>query len=208
MSALNRKIGMAGSAVNAFTVLCFAVFMLAGMTFMSYFVCIFLSLSFICMTAAFETECREDARAAGRTGLVLAGVYSTLIMLVYFTQCTTVRNEELNGAAQQILDYRYLGLMFNLDLLGYGIMALSTFFTGLTVNVRNSKDKVLKILLLLHGLFFPGCFLMPVTGMFLGSDGSTSGGGVIALELWCLFFLPIGILSFLHFKNTESDQNG
>ncbi|MBQ4487221.1 MAG: hypothetical protein II936_09485 [Oscillospiraceae bacterium] len=212
MGTLNRKTGMCASAVNAFTVLCFALFMMAGFTFGSYFVCIFLSLSFVCMTASFECECADDRKAAGKTGLVLSGIYSTLIMIVYFTQCTTVLNESLGGDAQRILDFRYMGLIFNMDLLGYGIMALSTFFTGLTVNVRNKKDKALKTLLLLHGLFFPGCFLMPMTGMFTGSvsasAGGTSAGGVIALEFWCLFFLPIGILSFLHFKDRDSSKQG
>ena len=44
---------------------------------------------------------------------------------------------------------------------------------------------------------------MSMTGMFANSDGSTSIGGVIALEIWCLYFLPIGILSYLHFKNNK-----
>ncbi len=71
-----------------------------------------------------------------------------------------------------------MGFLFNLDLLGYGIMALSTFFIG--------------------------CFIMPMTGMFADSDGSASIGGVIALEFWCLYFIPIGILLYLHFKNNKS----
>ena len=36
--------------------------------------------------------------------------------------------EELNDQAARILDYRKGGLLFNYDLLGYGMMALSTFF--------------------------------------------------------------------------------
>ena len=60
------------------------------------------------------------------------------------------------------------------------------------------------ILLIIHGIFFISCFIMPMTGMFVNSNGSTSIGGVIALELWCLYFIPIGILSYLHFKNNKS----
>ena len=97
-----------------------------------------------------------------------------------------------------------MGFLFNLDLLGYGIMALSTFFIGLTINSKNKMDKWLKILLIIHGIFFISCFIMPMTGMFVNSNGSTSIGGVIALELWCLYFIPIGILSYLHFKNNKS----
>ena len=198
---MNSKIGMIGSLVNVITVVAFALCLLVDFLPGSYFVCILLAISFIIMVAALDAECVAEKKAAGRTALVLAGVYATLIMIVYFTQCTTVFNEQLGAEAARILDYRYMSLMFNLDLLGYGIMALSTFFIGLTVNVRNKKDKALKILLLLHGLFFPGCFIMPMTGMFLGSAGSHSGGGTIALEFWCLYFIPIGILAFLHFKN-------
>ncbi|MBO4680179.1 MAG: hypothetical protein J5626_10985, partial [Lachnospiraceae bacterium] len=124
-------------------------------------------------------------------------------VIVYYTQCTTVANETLGESAARVLDYRYLGLMFNLDILGYGIMALSTFFIGLTIVSKNKRDKALKILLIGHGIFFPPCLIMPMTGMFLGSHGSTSSGGVIALEIWCLYFLPIGILSYLHFKEQK-----
>jgi hypothetical protein len=39
-----------------------------------------------------------------------------------------------------------------------------------------------------------------VFGSFMADD-SSSIGGIIALEFWCAYFLPIGILSFFHFKN-------
>ena len=200
---MNKKIGMISSLINALTVLLFAIFLITGFSFGYYFVCIFLSISFMCMIGVFNTECTKENEAAGKIALVLSGVYATLIMIVYFTQCTTVHNETLSTEAAHILNYHYMGLMFNLDMLGYGIMALSTFFMGLTIKVRNGIDKWLKILLLGHGLFFPGCLILPMTGMFLGSEGSSSMGGVIALEIWCLYFLPIGILSYLHFKRAD-----
>ena len=197
---MNRKIGMIGSLVNALTVLGFAVFLLTGFKFGYYFICIFLSISFVCMIAAFDAECTEENKVAGKASMMFAAIYATYIMLVYFTQCTTVRNETLTGDVLKILDYSNLSLMFNIDLLGYGIMALSTFFIGLTIRVKNKKDKALKILLLVHGIFFLSCLIMPMTGMFVGSGGSTSNGGIMALEVWCIYFFPIGILSWLHFK--------
>ena len=203
---MTKKIGMVGSAVNALTVLAFAVCMLIDFTVGSYFVCILLALSFLCMTGAFDSECTKKNKAAGRVALVMAGVYATLILIVYYAQCTTVQNESLTPVASQILDYRHLGLLFNIDILGYGVMALSTFFIGLTIQAKNKMDKALKILLLGHGLFFPACLIMPMTGMFLGHEGSTSSGGVIALEIWCLYFLPIGILSMLHFRKSGADN--
>ena len=203
---MNRKIGMIGSLVNALTVLGFAVFLLMGFKFGYFCICIFLSLSFICMIAAFDAECTEENKVAGKVAVILAAIYATYIMLVYFTQCTTVQNETLSGDVLKVLDYSYLSLMFNIDLLGYGIMALSTFFIGLTLNVKNKKDKALKILLLVHGVFFLSCLIMPMTGMFVGGGGSSSNGGVLALEVWCIYFLPISILSWMHFKDKKEQS--
>ena len=199
---MNKKIGMIGSAINVFTVLAFAICMLINFSFGSYFVCIILALSFVIMISAFETECKAECKAAGKAALVFSAIYATLIVIVYYTQCTSVINDNLGESAMKILAYKYMGLMFNLDMLGYGIMALATFFIGLTINAETKADKALKALLLIHGVFFLSCFLMPMTGIFANSDGSTSNGGVIALEIWCLYFLPIGILSFLHFKRS------
>ena len=155
------------------------------------------------MYVYFENECKEENKVAGKIALILSGVYSTLIMIVYFTQCTSVINDDLSKETLKVLDYSNMGLMFNLDLLGYAIMALSTFFIGLTLNVKDKKDKVLKYLLLIHGIFFISCLIMPMTGVFANSGGSNSIGGVIALEIWCLYFLPIGVLSYFHFKNNK-----
>ena len=200
---MKSKIGKIGSIINIISVLAFAICMLIPYDFGSYFVCIFLALSFIMMIGSFESECNEDNKVAGKIASIFASIYATLILIVYFTQCTTVINETLNNEATKILDFKYMGLIFNIDLLGYSIMALSTFFIGLTIDTKNKIDKALKILLLVHGIFFISCLLMPMTGIFANTNGATSMGGVIALELWCLYFIPVGILSYLHFKNNK-----
>ena len=42
---------------------------------------------------------------------------------------------------------------------------------------------------------------MPMTGVFSSmSNGETNMGGVIALEFWCVYFIPIGVLSIIHFS--------
>ena len=200
---MNSKIGMIGAIINAITVLLFAIFMIIDFILGSFFVCILLALSYIMMIGGLYPEFNQESKAAGIIGIVLSAVYATLIIIVYYTQCTTVMNESLNEQAERILDYKYLGLMFNLDILGYGIMALSTFFIGLAFKANNKIDKALKILLLVHGIFFVGCLIMPMTGMFVKTDNSSSIGGIIALEFWCLYFLPIGILSIIHFYKKE-----
>lgn len=160
------------------------------------------------------TAIDDDNRAVGHFimrytggGLMFGCVYAVMILLVYFAQTTAVKNDALNEQAVQILDFSRGGLLFSYDLLGYGMMALSTFFIGLTIKPVNNKDRWLKYLMTIHGIFFFGCLIMPMTGIFSASmsDGSDSIGGIIALEFWCAYFLPIGILSGLHFRE---EQNG
>ena len=126
------------------------------------------------------------------------------IMLVYFAQLTTVKNELLNEQAANLLVFGKFGLIFNYDLLGYGVMALSTFFTGLSMKPKNKTDKWLRALMLIHGVFYFSCTFMPMTGLFAKmSSGGDGIGGRLALVVWCVYFLPIGILSFIHFTKGE-----
>lgn len=94
-------------------------------------------------------------------------MYAVLVGLVYFTQLTTIRLSKLNEQALAILDYKNLGsLFFNYDLFGYAFMAISTFFIALTIETNNKKDKWLKALLLIHGVFAVSCIIMPILGVF------------------------------------------
>ena len=120
------------------------------------------------MVSGFRAECPADRKAAADAGTVFSAIYAALIFIVYFAQTTTVRLDRLEGQAALILDFRRGGLLFSYDLLGYGMMALSTFFVGLSMRAQNRADKWLKYLLMIHGAFFAGCFVMPMTGMFSG----------------------------------------
>ncbi len=198
---LNNTIAKIGSGIVTVTVFLFALFLIINYSMGSYFVCLILPLGFIMMTAGLHNECENDRKVAANIGLVLAAVYCTFIMLVYFTQLTTVNNEQLTEQAANLLEMGKCGLIFNFDLLGYGVMALSTFFTGLAMKPRNKVDKWLRALMMIHGLFYFSCTFMPMTGMFSKMSSGVNGlGGRLALVAWCVYFLPIGILSFLHFR--------
>ena len=197
---LNQTLSKVGSAIVTVTVFLFAFFLIIDFSMGSYFVCLILPIGFIMMTAGLHNECGADRKVAANVGLILAAVYGTFIMLVYFAQLTTVNNEQLNEQAANLLVFNKHGLIFNYDLLGYGVMALSTFFTGLSMKPKNRTDKWLRALLMIHGVFYFSCTFMPITGMFARmSSGSNGIGGRLALVVWCIYFLPVGILSFLHF---------
>lgn len=179
--------------------------MLIPFDFGSYFVCMILPVGYIMMTAGFFYESDEKHRVAASVGMTFAAVYAVLVFLVYFAQTTSVRLDLLDEQGRRILDFSRGGLFFNYDLLGYGMMALSTFFTGLTIDTETKVNKWLKYLMMVHGIFFFSCFIMPMTGMFSSmSDGGTNMGAVIALEFWCAYFIPVGILSLIHFRKSKS----
>lgn len=202
---MNRTIARIGAIIVTITVLLFAVCMLIPFDFGSYFVCMLLPIGYIMMIAGFCHESDENHRVAANVGMIFASVYAVLVFLVYFAQTTAVRLGSLGEQAMQILNYSKGGLFFSYDLLGYGMMALSTFFVGLTINTKTKAAKWLKYLMMIHGIFFLGCFIMPMTGVFSSmANGETNIGGIIALEFWCAYFTPIGILSIIHFSRKEN----
>ena len=201
---MNKLISKIGAVIVAVTVFLFAVCMIVKFHFGSYLVCMFLPIGYIMMAAGFQHECCEERRISANIGLVFSVIYAVLIFLVYFAQTTSVRLEDLNEQAARILDYQRSGLLFNYDLLGYGMMALSTFFIGLSIQGGSHSDKWLKGLMMVHGIFFISCFILPMTGAFTSmATGEAGNGGTIALLIWCVYFFPIGVLAYKHFEKAN-----
>ena len=156
------------------------------------------------MMCGFAFYAGERRKLAGYTSLAFAAVYAAIILLVYFAQLTTVRMDELTPQATKLLDFQKMGLMFSYDLLGYAVMALSGFFAGLTIVPADRADKWLKALLMIHGVFFVSCLILPMLGIFQADTSPWIG--VAVLEFWCLYFCPVGILSMLHFMKQGSEK--
>ena len=200
---MDIKIGKIGSAVVLLGVIAFAVCMLTGPIALCYGASIAIAFGLVLMNSAFYRFSRSDAKAAAMSAVAFGAIYAFCNIMVYFVQLSTVRNTALTGIALQLLDYRTFGMMFDLDMLGYCLMALSTFFAGLTIRVRDKADRALKLLLLVHGVFAPICFLMPILGLFSGDMQGADWIGTAILEFWCAYFLPIGILSYRYFSRAE-----
>jgi len=78
-------------------------------------------------------------------------------------------------------------------------MSLAALFAGLTIKSQTKADKWLKYLLMVHGVFFISCLIVPMLGVFKADQPTWIG--IAVLEFWCLYFCPVSILSFLHFSN-------
>ena len=201
---MNRKIGLIAAIVLSLSVLIFAICLFVALfktvSFFentSYFVCMILAWSWVALTCAYSCYADEDKSAAAKIGIALGVIYAMLISIVYYTQLTVVLYESVDKTITEAFRFTAPGSwLFGIDLLGYGLLSLSTFFVGLTVNIKNKKDKALKWLLIVHGVFFV-CMIFPMLPIPPTNEGL---GGVIALIVWCAYFLPICVLSILHFR--------
>ncbi len=151
---MNKIIASMGALIVTISVLLFAICMLIPFNFGSYFICMVLPIGYIMMISGFCSESDEKHRVAANVGMTFATIYTVLIFLVYFAQTCSVRLDSLDEQAMRIPDYSRGELFFSYDLLGYGMMALSTFFVGLTIDTRTKADKWLKYLMLIHEVFF------------------------------------------------------
>ncbi len=202
---MDRKLSLWGSGINLAGVLGFALCMLTGPLSPCYLSSIAIAWGLVLMLCGYARYARPGARVAALCALVFGGMYALCITVVYYTQLTAVASGTLDAQATQILDYTKYGLMFALDQLGYCLMALSTFFAGLTIAPRGRADRWLKGLLLAHGVFALACFPLPMLGLFGPDMEGAAWIGIAILEFWCAFFLPIGILSLRYFAGQEAD---
>lgn len=202
---MNRKIGLISSIVMSAAVAIFLICLMIALFYknaftenLSFGVCTVLSWSWVAAACVYSCYADKENLSAAKIGVAVSAIYSAIISVVYFTQLTTVLHKSADENILKVFSFSSAGSwLFNLDLLGYGLLSISTFFVGLTVRAKDKSDKALKLLLLLHGVFFV-CMFVPILPLPATNQGN---GGTIALICWCLFFLPVCVLSALHFKN-------
>ena len=88
---MNKKIGAAGALVDLLAVLGFAVCMLLDIDSGSYFCSMFIAFGFVIMMCGFLYFAAPERRTAGYAAAAFSAVYAAIILVVYFTQLTTVR---------------------------------------------------------------------------------------------------------------------
>ena len=207
---MNRKLGFISSIIlcgaAAVFLVCLIVALFQTVAFtenLSYLVCMVLAWSWVAAACVYSCYADREKQAAAKIGIAIGVMYATLISVVYYTQLTVVLYESVDKPIVDAFRFASAGSwLFAIDLLGYGLLSLSTFFVGLTIDADNKKDRALKRLLLIHGAFCV-CMIFPILPLPPMNEGL---GGVIALIAWCAFFLPICILSILHFKDLDKNR--
>jgi hypothetical protein len=202
---MNRTLGLISAVSVGAAIVAFAASMMAGQEYASYATSMVLSWAYVPLACSFSAIASSDDRAAGQAGAAFATLYAGFVTTVYFVQLTTVLHRTGSVEILSLVSYQELGsLMFNLDLLGYGFMALSTLFIGLTIATPSKVGWWLKLLLIGHGAFAPICVVLPILNIFGTMPKGEGGGiGVTILTAWCAYFLPISILAFIYLRGTQ-----
>ena len=195
---MNKSLGLVSSIIVTICTTIFLITLITGSIYLSYFVCLVLSWGFVLLICSFASSVEVEKKALSFGAISFAVIYSCFVSVVYFSQLTIVRYGNLSDQLLRVFDFQYPGsLMFVFDLFGYGMMAISTFLIAFVIN---PKFKALRILLFIHGLFALSCILMPILNVFNNSMGSDFDlMGTIALIFWCIYFIPIGVLSYRYF---------
>lgn len=199
--SMHISMGLVASITLAAVLALFALSMGIGQASLSYAASLGLSWAYVVLAASLLAETTPGGQSAGLAGLAFAAMYSGLVTVVYFVQLTTVARAAAAPDVLAALSYEQLGsLMFNLDLLGYALMSVSTFFVGLSMRPIGTSDRVLQVLLLVHGIFAPVCVLLPMLDVF-GAMPREGGNavGIMVLVGWCVYFAPIALLSVAHY---------
>jgi hypothetical protein len=209
---MNKKMGIYSSVFTFLAVFAFGICALLGILLEndslgkngSYFSSILIAIGYVAMICSYLTFVKNDYKSVGLIALAFAIMYATINIIVYYTQLTTVRLSDLSNETKDLLDFSKFGLIFAYDQLGYVFLSLSTFFIGIILEPKNKKEKLLKYLLCIHGIYAIVCFIIPILGLFNSNMTGDEIIGTIVLEIWCIHFLPICILSCKYFGNIRN----
>lgn len=72
---MNKKIGVYGSIANFIAVICFALSMLFGFNYGSYFSSMFIAFSFVLMMCGYAYFAEKKAKLAGYVSVVFAAIW-------------------------------------------------------------------------------------------------------------------------------------
>lgn len=194
---INRRLGMYCSSAAAFCTLLFFLGLFTRNDLINYSSCLVLSWVYVLTGCAFASYAEKSRQALAFGGVAIAVIYSVFTNLVYYSQLTTVAYETADQAVLDALSFTSGSWLFGFDIMGYGLMGLSTLLIGLSIKIETGKERVVKAMLIGHGIFFPICVIAPALNLF--QPGSDDGGGILALQFWCLYFAPLMILSARYF---------
>ena len=182
----------------------FAIFIIIGADMYSYFICLLLSIFYLVMSVSNNSIVKDSNKMISNIAVVFAVIYCTLICIVYYTQISFVRLGNPSKEALSVVAYfPPKTAFFAIDILGYTFLALSTLFIAFSIE----KNKILKIILIIHGIVGTLGFITPLLPYFYEmQENSSDNTDSIALFSWCILFISICFLFAKYFINKLKEK--
>jgi len=119
-----------------------------------------LTLSFVVLMISIHHYAFEEKKIWSHIALVFAIMYATLNASVYYLQMTMVVPSILNGQADAVafFELKFGTFIYGIDVLGYGLMSLSTLFAA-PVFTGGRLERGIRWSLVANGLLTPALLL-------------------------------------------------
>ena len=117
----------------------------------------FLAFSYLILAVSIHNFVPQHRKIFSHVGLVLAILYAALIIIVYYVQLTFVIPNLIRNTVEEISVFIFIpfnSFLFALDVLGYGIMNLSTLFFAFAFE-KTGPEKWIRYFLIMNGVLFP-----------------------------------------------------
>jgi len=207
-SLLSASIGRVFAILVAVETVVFGLSLILGLVVRStlgpmigYGVCILLAASIVAMVAALHAGTHGERRVLSLLALAAAIVYAPFCMGNYFVQLAVVATNPLSHPPDVLKLIAFVpgSLTFALDMLGYTFLCLSTLAAAFVLT--DPRDRVLRILCLIHGAIAVPTVAAPiVSGLFRSTGSQANDIGSWILLIWCALFTPIALLFARHFR--------
>ena len=205
---INSAIGRVVSISIAVETIIFAFSLLWGIIFhteydqiIGYLASLFLAASVVVLMACLYENINVEVRIFGLLAFAASIIYAVYCINNYYLQISIVVMNPLNHPEEILKIFKFApgSPTFALDMLGYGFLCLSTLAAGFALT--DKRDKVLKILCLIHGAIAVPTFVAPIiSGIFRSTGGQANDIGSYILFIWCMLFIPIALLFYHYFK--------
>lgn len=181
------------------------IFTQADLSNLSYLVGFLIAPSFVTMMTAIFYYASDEKKIWAHLGVLFSVVYAAMVLFVYYLQLVVVGTKSLQASSEILKPFVYMPgtPIFAIDILGYGFMALSTFFAAFVFD--GGKIEIwIKRLFILHGVIGITSLLVPA--FMVVEQGSKSGDvfGSLALIFWTLIFIPAVVLLAFLFRNKKT----
>lgn len=116
-----------------------------------------LGSAFLVLVVSIHESAPAERKVWSHAAVAFAGVYATLISIVYFVQLTFVGPRLAEGRMSDIEVFRFVpfdSFLYAVDIVGYSFMSVSTFFAA-RVFTGAGPDRAVRRALTANGLLLP-----------------------------------------------------